>query len=160
MPLQPCKHDFFISYRTQEAKDAVSSFSGAVRHWQGGELGLSTGEGGEAEEQGWAQKRAGARAEAPSQADSMRQLEPGSCHCQRQTIWCTSAEINMLKHFFPCLISCVWSDSFLHWEESLFYSFITPRRRGCKVVMKLNYSIQQASPSLRHGGFCCSLELW
>lgn len=89
------KHDFFISYRTQEAKDAVSSFRVA---------GLSD------------TVRLGSRAEhrrgqepwlrLPARL-TVRQLQPEPCHCHRQTIWCTSAEINTLQHFFPRLISCV-----------------------------------------------------
>lgn len=78
------KHDLFISYRTQEDKDAVSSFRVAG-------LSDTVGLRSRAEHRGGQEPwlRLPARL-------TVRQLQPESCHCHRQKIWCSSAGINMV----------------------------------------------------------------
>lgn len=104
--LHPWRHDLFVSYRTQEAKGAVSSFR--VMDCQN-TIGLeSSAVHGVFQPCG--RNRAGLRVEAPSQADSTEQMASGSshCNCHCWVVHQKKSTHSLLKYFSPLFRqSCV-----------------------------------------------------
>lgn len=127
----------FISYRTQEAKSAVSSFrvmdfqntirleSSAVRSFPT----LWTEQGRSRRLTAWSRWHQGPVTTTVTVWWYIRRNQHTPC----------------LNTFPLCLDRHVWINSFYLWEDALFYSLITPRREVRIVIVKLNDCVQQPS---------------